>query len=99
MRVSTTGARMSSGRRPRPGDGPANNRRDGDGPANNESADNSPQLNGVGERERSGSRRGRRRVASLRGQGDRGQRGRQPTQVWTPTSVLCTLYSSVLCTL
>ena len=73
MTVSKTGARMSSGRRPRPGDGPANN----------ESAEISPQLNGVGERERSGSRRGRRRVASLRGQGDRGQRGRQATQVWT----------------
>ena len=54
--AGTTGARMSAGRRPRQGDAQAN-----------EPPEGSPQLNGGGER--SGGRRGRRRVTSLRGEG------------------------------
>lgn len=64
---STTGSRMSAARRPRGGEG-----------GSNEEEQASPQLNGGGERERSGSRRGRKRVTSLRGvPGDKVARPRQ----------------------
>ena len=77
--ASTTGSRMSAApRRPRPGDSRPEQ--------NNDLAlserDQQQGLNGGGgdSRERSGSRRGRRRVASLRG-GEKGRARQNPGQV------------------
>ena len=99
---STTGSRMSAApRRPRPGDSRPEQ--------NNDLAlsekDQQQGLNGVGgdSRERSGSRRGRRRVASLRG-GEKGRARQNQGQVGATAHCkpflffIHTFYKIMICT-